>query len=282
MNSNNTVHNYRGVLMNIQEKLIALIRSYESVAVGFSGGVDSSVLCKAAKEALGDKAIAITGASDLMTDEEISEAKSVANLIGIKHAVIPVDDLADTKFVANDKMRCYYCHINRFNQMEHYAKKLNLNYILDGSNEDDRGDYRPGMQALKEFTNTKSPFLELHITKKQIRQMAKDWNLPVWNKPSSACLASRLVYGLEVTSERLHQVGAAEHIVRQFVTGQVRVRHHGDLARIEVDYDEVPKLFEPATREIIETEIHKLGFKFVTVDIGGYKRGSNNILLNNK
>lgn len=265
--------------MNKQQALIDLIKSYGSVAVGFSGGVDSSVLCKAAKEALGDKAIAITGASALMTDEELAEAKQTAELIGIKHEVIKVDDLGDSKFTANDKMRCYYCHINRFKIMEEHMQRLNLKYLLDGSNEDDRGDYRPGMIALKEFASARSPFLELHITKAEIRQMAKDWNLPVWNKPSSACLASRLVYGLNITEQRLYQVGKAELIVRQFVNGQVRVRHHNDLARIEVDYDEVPKLFEAKTRDYIEREIKNLGFKFVTVDIGGYTKGSNNIVL---
>ncbi len=265
--------------MSKQEELINLIKSYEAVAVGFSGGVDSSVLSKAAFEALGDKAVAITGASALMTPEEIDEAKNTAKLIGIRHEVIKVDDLGDKKFVANDKMRCYYCHINRFKTMEEYMKKLNLKYILDGSNEDDKGDYRPGMIALKEFENARSPFLQLHITKKEIRQMAKDWNLPVWNKPSSACLASRLVYGLSVTEQRLYQVGKAEQIIRQFVNGQVRVRHHDDLARIEVDYDEAIKLFEPKTRNYIDREIKNLGFKFVTIDIGGYTKGSNNIVL---
>ena len=265
--------------MTKQQQLIDLIKSYGSVAVGFSGGVDSSVLSKAAFEALGDKAVAITGASALMTDEEIEEARQTAKRIGIRHAVIKVDDLADHKFTANDKMRCYYCHINRFKTMEAYMQQLNLKYILDGSNEDDKGDYRPGMIALQEFSAARSPFLELHITKTEIRQMAKDWDLPVWNKPSSACLASRLVYGLTVTEQRLIQVGKAEHIVRQYVQGQVRVRHHGDLARIEVEPSELLKLFQPEVRSNIETAIKALGFKFVTVDIGGYKKGSNNILL---
>ena len=265
--------------MNIQNQLIELIKSYESVAVGFSGGVDSSALAKASFEALGDRAVAITGASPLMTKEEIKEAKQTAKLIGIKHYVIPVDDLGDKKFTANDKMRCYYCHINRFKTIEKHMNELNLKYFLDGSNEDDKGDYRPGMIALQEFSLARSPFLELHITKSQIRQMAKDWNLPVWNKPSSACLASRLAYGLNITEERLYQVGKAEEIIRQFVSGQVRVRHHNELARIEVEHEEVIKLFEENTRNYIEKEIKKLGFKFVTVDINGYTKGSNNIVL---
>lgn len=268
--------------MDKQAQLIDLIKSYGSVAIGFSGGVDSTVLAKAASVALGDKAIAITGVSDLMTQEEIKDAQKVAKLIGIRHELLPVDDLGDHNFVANDKMRCYYCHINRFTQMEKFVKKLNLNYILDGSNEDDKGDYRPGMQALKEFDNTKSPFLDLHITKKEIRQMAKDWDLPVWNKPSSACLASRLVYGLEVTSKRLHQVGEAEHVVRQFVEGQIRVRHHDNLARIEVEPDQIMKIMEPKTRAYIDEKLKAIGFKFVTVDISGYSKGSNNILLDKK
>lgn len=262
-----------------QQQLITLLQSYGSAAVGFSGGVDSSVLAKAAFEALGDKAIAITGASALMTDEEIAEARRTAKKIGIRHEVIKVDDLADSRFTANDKMRCYYCHINRFKTMQSYMDKHGLKYILDGSNEDDKGDYRPGMIALQEFAAAKSPFLELHITKAEIRQMAKDWQLPVWNKPSSACLASRLVYGLTVTEQRLIQVGKAEQIVRRYAKGQVRVRHHGELARIEVEPNEIAAICQTPVRETIEKAIKALGFKFVTIDMGGYKKGSNNVLL---
>lgn len=267
--------------MNKQQQLIELLKSYQSVAVAFSGGVDSSVLAKASQIALSDKAIAITATSELITTNEISDAQKIANLIGIKHKLFTVDDLADKKFTCNDKMRCYHCHINRFKLLEDFCQKNNYNYLLEGSNEDDKGDYRPGMLALKEFKLTKSPFLELHITKDEIRQMAKDWNLPVWNKPSSACLASRLIYGLEVTPERLNQVAKAEDILHKFLQGQIRVRHHGDLARIEVETNEVPKLFTNPLRDLIHKEFQKLGFKFITVDLIGYQKGSNNVILDN-
>lgn len=268
--------------MNKQQQLIELLKSYQSVAVAFSGGVDSSVLAKASQIALGDKAIAITATSELITTNEISDAQKVANLIGIKHELFTVADLADKKFTCNDKMRCYHCHINRFKILEDFCQKNNYNYLLEGSNEDDKGDYRPGMLALKEFKLTKSPFLELHITKDEIRQMAKEWDLPVWNKPSSACLASRLIYGLEITPERLNQVAKSEDILRKFMQGQIRVRHHGDLARIEVEDNEMHKLFKNPTKQFIYDEFQKLGFKFITVDLLGYQKGSNNITLNVK
>lgn len=265
--------------MNKTQQLIKLIQSYKSVAIAFSGGVDSSTLAKACAIALGDKAIAITALSPLITETEIHEAQNITKLIGIKHEIFHFDDLADSKFIANDKMRCYYCHINRFKFMENFCQQHNIPYLLEGSNEDDKGDYRPGMIALKEFKIVKSPFLELHITKNEIRQMAKEWALPVWNKPSSACLASRLAYGIEITPEKLNQIAKAEAVIRPFVQGQMRVRHHGNLARIEVEYNQINKILEPTTRNLINQQLKKLGFKFVTIDLTGYQKGSNNAVL---
>lgn len=266
--------------MNKEHQLIQLLKSYSSVAVAFSGGVDSSLLAKACQIALGDKAIAITAISPLMSKEEIIDAQKVAKQIGIKHHLATIDDLANKAFTLNDKMRCYHCHIHRFNLLEKFCHQHNYQYLLEGSNADDLSDYRPGMLALKEFAFTKSPFLELHITKQEIRQLAKKWDLPVWNKPSSACLASRLIYGLEITPERLHQVELAENYLKQFVSGQYRVRHHDDLARIEIEVEQFSKLFTSNTYQQIEKYFKSLGFKFVTLDLSGYKKGSNNSILN--
>lgn len=266
--------------MNKEHQLIQLLKSYSSVAVAFSGGVDSSLLAKACQIALGDKAIAITAISPLMSKEELIDAQKVAKQIGIKHHLATIDDLANKAFTLNDKMRCYHCHIHRFNLLEKFCHQHNYQYLLEGSNADDLSDYRPGMLALKEFAFTKSPFLELHITKQEIRQLAKKWDLPVWNKPSSACLASRLIYGLEITPERLHQVELAENYLKQFVSGQYRVRHHDDLARIEIEVEQFSKLFTSNTYQQIEKYFKSLGFKFVTLDLSGYKKGSNNSILN--
>lgn len=266
--------------MNKQEQLIKLLQSYESAVIAFSGGVDSSVLAKAAYLALGDRAIAITAKSELMTKKEITDAQEVAKLIGIKHHFFAVDDLGDEKFTINDKMRCYHCHINRFKILEDFCSQNNFNYLLEGSNEDDKGDYRPGMLALKEFHLTKSPFLELHITKDEIRQMAKTWNLPVWNKPSSACLASRIAYGLEITPKRLQQIEQAEQILKKIVQGQVRVRHHDNLARIEVETEFISQLLLPQNQQLITDELKKLGFTYITIDLNGYTKGSTNAALN--
>lgn len=266
--------------MNKEHQLIQLLKSYSSVAVAFSGGVDSSLLAKACQIALGDKAIAITAVSPLMSKDEIIDAQKVAKQIGIKHHLATIDDLANKDFAINDKMRCYHCHIHRFNILEEFCHQHNYQYLLEGSNADDLSDYRPGMLALKEFAFTKSPFLELHITKQEIRQLAKNWDLPVWNKPSSACLASRLIYGLEITPERLHQIELAENYLKQFVSGQCRVRHHDDLARIEIEVEQFSKLFTSNTYQQIEKYFKSLGFKFVTLDLSGYKKGSNNSILN--
>lgn len=267
--------------MNKQQQLIKLLQSYKSVVIAFSGGVDSSVLAKACQLALGNKAIAITAVSELMTTDEITEAEQLAKQIGIRHQLFSIDDLADKKFTANDKMRCYHCHINRFKILEEFCQKHNYQYLLEGSNEDDKDDYRPGMIALQEFTLTKSPFLELHITKAEIRQMAKNWNLPVWNKPSSACLASRLIYGLEITPQRLAQVAKAEALLHQYVQGQSRIRHHGDLARIEIEETQIDKLLVPQVKNKLINELKNLGFNFITIDLSGYKKGDNNLALNN-
>lgn len=266
--------------MNKQEQLIELLKSYESAVIAFSGGVDSSVLAKAAYLALGDRAIAITAKSELMTEQEIADAREVAQLIGIKHHFFTVDDLGDEKFTANDKMRCYHCHINRFKLLEDFCHQNDFDYLLEGSNEDDKGDYRPGMLALKEFHLTKSPFLELHITKDEIRQMAKNWKLPVWNKPSSACLASRVAYGLEITPDRLLQIDKAERVLKNIVQGQIRVRHHDNLARIEVQTEFIPQLLIPQNQQLITDELKKLGFTYITIDLNGYTKGSTNAALN--
>lgn len=181
------------------------------------------------------------------------------------------------QIAANDKNRCYYCKKFRFTNMCQWAKDNDFPFIIEGSNIDDKGDYRPGMRAIAELHDmVKSPFLEANINKQEIRQIAKKYDLPVWNKPSQACLASRLAYGLELNSERLKQVDAAEAFLRQHIDGQIRVRHHDNLARIEIMPSEYPKLLNEELRSQIYNKLHELGFTFVTFDINGYKMGSQN------
>ncbi len=267
------------MIVEKENKLLEILRTYGPVVVAFSGGVDSSVLSKAAKLALGDKVVAITAASELLPQEELTDAKEVAEIIGIEHKVISVQDLANPKFVANDRERCYYCKEKRFALLTNWAQENGYQKVIEGSNLDDDGDYRPGMRALSENDFVASPLVAAGFNKTDIRNLAKKWNLPVWNKPSAACLASRISYGLEITADRLKQVERAERIVRQHVQGQLRVRHHGNLARIEVAAELLPTLLDHNVNESIVREIKKLGFTYVTLDLQGYRMGSQNEIL---
>jgi pyridinium-3,5-biscarboxylic acid mononucleotide sulfurtransferase len=259
------------------EKLQEILRSCSSLVVAFSGGVDSSMLTYAARQVLGDKAVAVTAVSELLTKQELDDAKAIARVAGIRHEIIHVDDLANENFVKNDKERCYYCKKNRFDLLANWAKENGFAKVADGSNLDDKGDYRPGMRALKENAYTSSPLMLAGYYKEDIRKQAKAWGLSVWDKPSAACLASRIRYGVAVTAERLKQVEIAEAVVREYIPGQLRVRHHGDLARIEIE----PAYFVDFLRvkEEIIANLKMSGFTFVTLDLQGYRMGSQNEVL---
>lgn len=185
-----------------RDKLIALLKSYASCAVAFSGGLDSTVLAKAAQLALGDRAVAVTGLSAALAASELEEAKSVANFIGIRHELIETNELSDPKYQANSPDRCYHCKTELFSRVEELAQRLNVAVVADGSNQDDHGDYRPGLRAAAD-KQVKSPLADCGLTKAEIRQLAESWQLPIWNKPAAPCLSSRIAYGEAVTAQRL-------------------------------------------------------------------------------
>jgi pyridinium-3,5-biscarboxylic acid mononucleotide sulfurtransferase len=246
--------------------------------VALSGGVDSAVAALAAKEALGNGAIAITADYKTLAEEELAMARRVAKEIGIAHRVIEYDELKNTAFVKNDNMRCYYCRTELGQRLAGEAKRADITLIVDGTNIDDLTDYRPGIRALRE-NGVRSPMVELGIGKLQIREIAKSFGLSVYDKPSNSCLASRIPTGSKVTYEKLQRIENAETIVKTiFGVRQVRVRHHGDLARIEVGRDELSKMFDVHKLGLLDGKLKALSFKFVCVDVAGYKNSDKRIV----
>lgn len=254
--------------------LLAALKRLEHVAVAFSGGVDSSFLLAAAKDALGDKAVGITIDSPALPRYELEDAVAIAGLIGARHIIVHSPEIED-EVKLNPVNRCYFCKKVEFGAIIEKAKSLGIRYVLDGSNADDLMDYRPGMNAIKEL-QVLSPLLEAGLTKAEIRNFSKELNLPTWDKPAYACLFSRIPYGQEIRLEDLEKVEKGEKFFIDKGFRTIRVRCHGELARIEVAIgDRIRLLEEPLASEITQT-LKALGFKYVTLDIQGYRMGSFN------
>ena len=259
-----------------QEKffeLKKLLESMRSVLIAFSGGVDSSFLASVAHEVLGNRSMAVTADSALYT--EVEEARKIAKEIGIQHKVFVSDELSIPKFSNNPVNRCYYCKRELFSKLWTIAEKHGYDYVVDGTNYDDLDDYRPGVKAGIEL-NVRSPSKEVQLTKQEIRELSRERQLSTWDKPSMACLASRFPYGSSLTQEKLSKVEKAEKFLRRIGFSQLRVRDHGDLARIEVLSDMMSFLSKDLIRKKIVNEFNRLGYTYVTVDIKGYRTGSMN------
>lgn len=251
------------------------LSALEKVGVAFSGGVDSSLLLKIATIILKENVTAVTFASPLLPHSELLTATEFAKSLGVKHQIIETCDLELGELRRNGKERCYYCKKRRLEKALAWADDNNVKYILEGSNADDRQDFRPGMRVLTELApRVYSPFLELDITKREIREQAKKLGLEIWQKPSSACLASRIEYDTELSQTRLQAVEKAEEFLGKIAKGYIRVRNHGMIARIEVMPSEMPILVKQALN--IDRELKKLGFWYVTIDLAGYRQGSQN------
>ncbi|MDR3592034.1 MAG: ATP-dependent sacrificial sulfur transferase LarE [Negativicutes bacterium] len=257
-------------------KLMAMLKEMESVATGFSGGADSAFLVAAAQRTLGDKAVAVTAYSATLPESEKQAAIEFARQMGVHHILLEISELESPDFVANRPDRCYYCKQQRFSVLSRWAAEHGFQWVLEGSNADDTGDYRPGMRAVGELAAVRSPLLEVGLTKAEIRQLSADWNLPTWNKLSAACLSSRVAYGQPITEEKLKQIEQGEELLKRYCSGQVRLRHHGTLARIEVFPEDMPALAQPPLSQMITRALKDLGFTYVTLDLAGYRMGSMN------
>lgn len=263
-----------------RDDLLGLLLSYGRVAVAFSAGVDSTVVAQAAQLACGERAVAVTAVSASLAGGELEMARKLAVLIGIRHHVLHTDEFSNPAYLQNAGDRCYHCKTELYTQLEGRAEELGVDVIVNGANVDDLGDYRPGMQAAREHA-VRSPLIEVGLTKAEVRELARDWNLPVWDKPASPCLSSRIAYGLEVTPERVRRVDAAEQYLRQLLgIRELRVRHEAhDLARIEIPLGEIAILANAEIRSAMTVHLRKLGFKFVTLDLEGFRSGSLNTAL---
>lgn len=255
------------------------LAAMESVLVAYSGGVDSAFLLKVTADVLGKKATAVTANARIHSAEEIKQAQSLAAELHCEHIIIETEPLANPHFASNPPDRCYHCRKELFARLSLEASRYSRKHILDGANSDDSDDYRPGMKAAAEW-NVRSPLKDAGLTKPEIRALSREMDLPTWDKPASPCLATRIPYGTAITAEKLSRIKHAEDILRSLGIGQVRVRDHGDLARIEVAHHEMPILRdEDVSRIKVVQALKQLGYQYVTLDLEGYRTGSMNETL---